>query len=203
MSDEKYKDLLSEIIERRLNGEPIMEIAGNLGVSRQYLYSLFATLPRDKDRKPKHSDFDIPTQARIVREYLSFMPSLLSFNCEGEERNKLIKTAVGSLAKKYGCTDKDILQVLYRMTSHHASVAFTPYYSNLYAWRSQNSVGLNELSEIAKVSSLKMREILRGWRHLPLDAAKRIKKASGLTITQIYSDLIELDRRAGGGAASE
>ena len=68
MSDEKYKDLLSEIIERRLNGEPIMEIAGNLGVSRQYLYSLFATLPRDKDRKPKHSDFDIPTHARIVRQ---------------------------------------------------------------------------------------------------------------------------------------
>lgn len=198
MSDAIYNDLLSEIIERRLTGESIMDIAGNLGVSRQYIYSLFTTLPRDKDRKPKHSSFSIAEQTAIVREYLNYMPTLLAFNCEGEARTALVNGTVQKLAQAHNCTEKEIMAVLHRMTSHHAAVAYTPYYSKLYAWRSQNSIGLGELSEIAKVSTARMREILRGWRHLPLDAAKRIKKASGLTIGEIYSDLIELDARERG-----
>ena len=59
-------------------------------------------------------------------------------------------------------------------------------------------VSLQNLVEAVGTYRAKMRAILRGWAHMPLDLAMRIREYSGLSITEIYSDLIELDKELNG-----
>ena len=55
-------------------------------------------------------------------------------------------------------------------------------------------VSLQNLVESVGTYRAKMQAILRGWEHMPLNLALRIRDYSGLSITEIYSDLIELDK---------
>ena len=46
--------------------------------------------------------------------------------------------------------------------------------------------------EVSKVQ--KMNHILKGLAHMPLETAMRVQEVSGLSLYEIYYDLIELDK---------
>lgn len=183
---------LDIIVERRLVGDPISEIAHDLGISRQYIYKLFENLPREKKHMKFTEEIPLDIEKAVVIDYITAIPPASYIKTNGLEQFE--SSYVARLAEKYDLAPSAVKSILYKMTEHHPMIVKSPYYTELFKWRSKNAVSLSRLAGYAGCSIPDMRDILRGWKHLSLTAARGIKKHSGLTISEIYSDLIRLDR---------
>lgn len=188
--DHQKVDLM---VERRMNGDSIQEIAADLGVSRQYIYRVFEPIPRRPDGFTESDLPDLPpaTECEVVQQYLRSIPAASYIRRHG--LNDFTEKTVKDLAGRYSCSEEQIMNALYKMRDHHPPIVPSPKYPALYRWRMEHSTTISEFAAIAGCSPLTMREILLGWKHLPLENALRIKEHTGLTIEQIYAGFLDSD----------
>ena len=196
MTNTNVPNKIDEIISGRLCGEPVTSIANRLGLSRQYIYTIIGRLPKGTFKVPKGYSLTREQEKNIVLDFLDRIPSASYIKKHGNE--ECSQAIVSNIAKTYGLSEKEVLAALHKVTDHHPTITESPFYSAIFKWRSEQAVSLTELAEYANCSVPKMRDILRGWYHLPLSAALGIKKHSGLTLSEIYSDLIRLDQNSEG-----
>ena len=101
------------------------------------------------------------------------------------------------MAADHNMTEEEIYVVLYRMTALHPAVAHFPYYSNIEKWKTRKIISLKNFAKAIRVPTQELNEILNGWRHMPLQTAQRIKEFSGLSLHEIYADLLEIEKESG------
>ena len=181
---------VSKIVYGRLTGEPVSEISKETGVSRQYIYNVISRLPKDNAEIPARPLFPVKLEYHLVMEYLQ--------RCSREMTEDEQQMLIENISRDYGLDAEPVYKTLCRLTVRHPSIEHYPYYSNIEKWERDHMVSLQNLVESIGTYRAKMRAILRGWEHMPLDLAVRIRDYSGLSITEIYSDLIELDKELSG-----
>lgn len=179
---------ISEIIRGRLTGKPVTKISQDTGVSRQYIYGILSRLPRDSAAIPERPAFPVEVQYDLVMEYLRRS----SGNMAAEEQKALAEKIAG----ERGLAPEAVYKTLCRLTSRHTAIAHYPYYSNIERWERDHMISLQSFIEGVGSYRAKLYGILRGWDHMPLELARRIQEYSGLSITEIYADLIALDKEA-------
>lgn len=186
---------ISEMVTRRLKGESVSDIANDLGVSRQYVYSVLSKIPKGDYASINVPRLPLSQERKIVMSYLELVPRPSYLKKYGSER--FLAESVRILSSDFSQPEEVIKATLYRVTAYHPSVADSPYYATLQKWRASNAVNLNELASYGGISVARMRDILRGWRHMPLSVALGISEHTGLTVEEIYGDLLKLDAKLG------
>lgn len=176
---------ISEIVRRRLIGEPVTKISQDTGISRQYVYGVLSRLPRDSAEIPERPLFPLNLQHDLVMEYLQRG----SRNMTAEEQKKL----ADQIADGKGLDPDAVYKTLCRLTTRHPTISHYPYYSNIEKWERDHMISLQNLVDAVGSYRAKLYGILHGWDHMPLELARRIQNYSGLSITEIYSDLIAID----------
>lgn len=186
-------DRVCEIVRRRLIGVPVAEIAQDLGISRQYIYNILSRLPKDETASTRAITLPVGKQYNIAVDYLNSFPFPQDVKNRGRE--KCIMESIALVAEKHHMDKETVYTVLCRITEYHPSVRHFPYYSSIERWKIQKSVSFKEFAAAVGCPQAMLKAILKCWYHMPLDLATRIKSFSGLSVTEIYSDLIEIDRR--------
>ena len=187
---------IQEIIRRRLLGEAVASIAADLGISRAYIYSILGYYPKNNKNSDLDSDLSPVDEYAIAMEYLTCYPAADVVKKHG--RQTVIENLVQAIAEERGLSKEQVYTVLYRMTTLHPAVAHFPYYSNIEKWKTRKIIPLKAFATAVKVPAQELNAILNGWKHMPLSLAKRIRSFSGLSLHEIYSDLLEIDRENGG-----
>lgn len=186
---------VQEIVRRRLGGEPVSLIAKDMGVSRTYIYSVLSLIPKEKDPREKaqeKTNYPNGKDLDIVMDYLVLHPPqhrMIEYGKTGTD-----ELVIQKIAQMHDLPAEQVSAALYRVTALHPMVEHYPLYSRIDQWKADNLVSMRELADTARISVQKMNLILKGLEHLPLETAKRIQKASGLSLYEIYYDLIELDK---------
>lgn len=188
---ETATERISEIVRRRLLGDPITEIAGDLGISRQYIYNVLSRLPKNDKAAKLDSSLSINEQFNIVIDYLDCFPFPQEIKKYGRE--KCEKEAIMAVADGHNLDYETVYNALCRMTDYHPSVRHYPYYTNIERWKIQKAVSFKDFSEAVRCPQATLNAILKCWKHMPFDLALKIKAFSGLSIEEIYSDLLKLD----------
>ena len=177
-----------------MKGEPVTAIAADMGLSRAYIYNILSRLPKAKDScdKKKTSSLLPSEELKIVMDYLEAYPSQKKVEELGKDRIDEILTR--TVAEMHDLPVDQVSDLLCRTTAHHPMVSHFPLYSSIEKWKTDNLITLRELANSAGMTVQGMNQILNGFRHMPLETARRIKKRSGLSLQEIYLDLLELDR---------
>ena len=187
---------IREIVHRRLRGDPVALISTDMGLSRTYIYSLLSRLPKTKNVNPAQykTSSEVPTaeEFQIVMDYLELYPSRKKVKELGKSRTDEIVTR--AVAEKHGISAVQVTKVLCRVTTPHPMVARFPLYSGVEKWKRDNFVTMQDLSASAGVTVKGLSRILNGLDHLPLGTARRIQMRSGLSLYEIYMDLLELEK---------
>lgn len=186
---------IQEIARRRLLGEAVASIAADLGISRAYIYTVLGKFPKGNSNEDLDSHLSPAKEFEVVMDYLNRYPAADVVRKYG--RSTVIKELVAALAEDHKLSEDEVYIVLYRMTALHPAVSHFPYYSNIEKWKTRKIIPLKTFAKEIKVPTQELNEILNGWRHMPLSTAERIKQFSGLTLHEIYSDLLEIDRENG------
>lgn len=161
-------------------------ISQDTGVSRQYIYGVLARLPRDDVEIPERPLFPVEVQCDLAMEYLRHC----SAGTDGEEQEKIIQ----KIAAERGFDPEAVRKTLCRLTFRHPTIGHYPCYSNIEKWERDHMVSMQSLIDAVGSYRAKFVRILRGWDHMPLDMARRIQEYSGLSITEIYADLIRFEK---------
>lgn len=189
---------VQEIVRRRLRGEPVAFISADMGISRTYIYSLLSKLPSedDTDREKETSNIKVPSEEnyRIVMDYLESYPSRKKALEFGKKRMDDLITHV--VAEMHNLPDARVSDILCHATAHHPMVCHFPLYSSIEKWKMENLVTMRDLSSSAGKTVMEMSNILNGLDHLPLETARKIQIISGLSIYEIYMDLLNLEKEA-------
>ena len=179
-----------EIVRLRLFGEPVSKIADDVHVSRQYIYIVLSKFPKKPDSSHiSATNLTASDELAIVIEYLHKLPTASSINKFGLDN--CAREAVSLVSASLDVPAEVVYETLYKMTSRHASIEVSPYYRKVDEWRKRNAISLRQFADMIGIPKQRLREILIGWRHLPLEAAQKLSDASGLSIEEIYSDIIE------------
>ena len=186
---------IQEIVRRRLRGDPVSLIAMDMGLSRTYIYNVLSRLPKADvpGRNESETASLLPSEEfRIVMDYLEAYPCQKKVNELGRDRIDQMLTEM--VAETHGLPVNKVSEVLCKTTAHHPMVSHFPLYSSIERWKTDNLVTMRELASSAGMTVQGMNQILNGFRHMPLKTAKRIKKRSGLSLYEIYLDLLKLDK---------
>ena len=162
------------------------KISQDTGVSRQYIYGVLSRLPKDNAEIPEQPLFPAEIQYDLVMEYLRHW----SAGADGEEQHELIRKIAG----KNDFDPEAVRKTLCRLTFRHPTIGHYPCYSNIEKWERDHLVSLQSLIDAVGSYRARFVRILLGWEHMPLDLARRIQEYTGLSITEIYADLIRLDK---------
>ena len=184
-----------EIVRRRLHGEPVASIATDMGLSRTYIYNILSRLPkaRESSMREKERLFIPPSEEfQLVMDYLETYPSQKKVEEFGKDRIDEMLTEMD--AEKHGLSADQVSELLRRTTAHHPMVSHFPLYSSIERWKTDNLITMRELASSAGMSVQGMNQVLNGFRHMSLETARRIQKKSGLSLYEIYLDLLELDK---------
>ena len=194
MRNDKGIEKISEIISRRLDGEAITKIANDLGVSRQYIHSIISCFPKGDFQFSNGLEFNLERKElfhKIALEYFFLLPSRLVIKRDGLD--KYSDEAIHLVSLKNNIDEAQIRDIFYRISNHHPPIHDTPYYRNIVDWQKYNGIGLLNLSNMTNIPSGALHSIFKGWTHMPLRTARKIQRCSGLTIAEIYSDLLKID----------
>lgn len=187
---------IREIVRRRLRGEPISLISADMGLSRTYIYSLLARLPKEKGagQEKNKTSSPVPTteEFQVVMDYLERYPSRKQVKENGKKRTDEI--VIHDVAEKHELSEDQVRAILCRVTTLHPMVSRFPLYSGVEKWKRDNLVTMQDLSSAAGVTVQGLSRILNGLDHLPLETARRIQTRSGLSLYEIYMDLLELEK---------
>ena len=186
---------IKEIVRRRLHGEPVASIATDMGLSRTYIYNILSRLPkaRESSMREKERLFIPPSEEfQLVMDYLEAYPSQKKVEEFGKDRIDEMLTEM--VAEKHGLSADQVSELLRRTTAHHPMVSHFPLYSSIERWKTDNLITMRELASSAGMSVQGMNQVLNGFRHMSLETARRIQKKSGLSLYEIYLDLLELDK---------
>ena len=162
------------------------KISQDTGVSRQYIYGVLSRLPKDNAEIPEQPLFPAEIQYDLVMAYLRHC----SAGADGEEQHELIRKIAG----ENDFDPEAVRKTLCRLTFRHPTIGHYPCYSNIEKWERDHLVSLQSLIDAVGSYRARFVRILRGWEHMPLDLARRIQEYTGLSITEIYADLIQLDK---------
>jgi len=190
----KY-DRTREIIRRRLRGEPVALISADMGLSRTYIYSLLSKLPkREKMEKnaAESKNVSMAEEFQIVMDYLERYPTRKKVMEFG--KNRIETLTIHSVAETHGLSEGQVTEILCRTTALHPMVSYYPLYRCIEKWKRDNLISMRDLASIAGVTAQEMGNILNGLAHMPLKTARRIQKKSGLRISEIYMNLLEIDK---------
>ena len=194
MSKFSRPERVLEIVRRRLGGEPVSLIAEDMGVSRTYIYSVLSQMPKEKKppgKEKKKANFSGSQDLEIVMDYLALNPSqrrMTEFGKTGTD-----ELVIQRIALMHDLPEEQISEILYRVAARHPMVAHFPLYSRIDQWKTDNLISMRELADITHTPVQKMNHILKGLAHMPLETAMRVQDVSGLSLYEIYYDLIELD----------
>ncbi len=179
-------DKILEIVARRLRGEPVMNISRDIGVSRQYIYRIFGRLPKGHATVVHSLQIDMETQEEIVMTYLSKVPAKRGENKRPDEQRW--RAAISSTAEELGVCEKEVSEVLAKMTEHHPCVVHSGCHATLQQWREEYAVSLADIAAIVGCSQSKMREILRGKSRLTKGMARKISNKSGIEVNVLLAE---------------
>jgi len=195
MANYSNSNKIQEIIRRRLSGEPVTLIAADMGLSRTYIYNVLSRLPKTRElskNEMRDQSIQPSEEIRLVMDYLEAYPSKKKVKELGKDRIDEMLTEM--VAEKHGLPIDQVTELLYRTTAHHPMVSHFPLYSSIERWKTENLITMRELASSAGMSAQGMNQILNGFQHMPLETARRIQKKSGLSLYEIYLDLLELDK---------
>lgn len=186
---------IKEIVCRRLHGEPVASIAADMGLSRTYIYNVLSRLPKTRElskNEMRDQSIQPSEEIRLVMDYLEAYPTQKKVKEFGKDRIDEMLTEM--VAEKHGLPVDQVLELLCRTTAHHPMVSHFPLYSSIERWKTDNLITMRELASSAGMSVQGMNQVLNGFRHMSLETARRIQKKSGLSLYEIYLDLLELDK---------
>ena len=190
---------IREIIRKRLRGEPIASISAEMGISRSYIYSLLSRLPKTENLgKPKAETYPViqfSKEIQIVMDYLEYYPSQKKREEYGKK--SVDEIVIRTVADMHNLPEEQVTDILCRVTDLHPMISHFPLYSNIEKWKTNNLITMRQLADAAGISIQGMNRILSGMNHMPLETARKIQRKSGLSLYEIYSDLIEQDKRFG------
>ena len=192
-------DNIQQIIRKRLLGLPVATIAKEQGVSKTYVYNVLNKLPKGESVARIDTTISPDTEFRLIMDYLHCYPPAQVVREHTKEfvENELIK----AIAEQYKIGTNEVSMVLYRLTSLHPPVCKFPYYSNIERWKTREIISFRDFAGSVGLTVQELKEILQGWKHMPLNTAKKIRDFTGLTLYEIYFDLLELDREERGRRA--
>ncbi len=194
----KYRnpEQIEEIVRRRLRGEPISLVSADMGLSSAYIYSLLSKLPKIRSECPKKSkptDKFLPEEEfRIVIDYLEHYPSQKRVAELGKDRTDEI--VMQAVAEMHGLSVEQVSDTLFYVSMLHPKVTRFPLYSRIEKWKNDNLITMRELSELVGTTPQSISKILNGLEHMPLEIAQRIQAKSGLSLYEIYMDLLEPEK---------
>lgn len=195
MPNQGKSERIQEIVRRRLYGEPVSSIASDIGISRAYIYSVLSLIPKAKETETSVAErisVSPREQLEIVMDYLSIYPSRQITKELGREQ--MDEAVIEKVAEMHNVPVLQVKAALHRVTAPHPMVSSFPLYSRIGKWKKDNLITMRELAQYAEVPVQRMNLILNGMAHMPLETAMRIQLKSGLSIYDIYYDLIEIER---------
>ena len=195
MANYRNHDRIREIVQRRLRGEPVAIISADMGISRTYIYSLLSKLPKGEKTEKNAAgskNISMAEELQIVMDYLECYPSRKKVMEFGKSRIERI--IIQSVAETHGLSEEKVTEVLCQTTALHPMVSYYPLYRCIEKWKRDNLISMRELAGIAGMTVQEMSNILNGLSHMPLKAARRIQRRSGLRISEIYMDLLEIEK---------
>ena len=176
------------VMERLSKGEPISHISREEGVPMSYIRNFFRKAPHTRRREEADAPLFSKWLLNIRLYYYATSPR--PDNCEKQDYEKLAALAIQDLSKSSKLSEAECLDIFNRAAERSPKIEKTPFYSSIQKWREEHSVSLRTLASHGNCTVKRMKYILRGWSHMPLDVALKISQCSGLTIAEIYSDLL-------------
>ena len=177
-----------EILQMRLSGHSIVEIANKFGVSRQTIYELISNLPRRKDfpNGDKLKDMEIPDDLAI------------QVCIQALDRDDV------TLISKVNDISRDVIyECFFRVTDRSRSYSSSgkncryPGFKNVTAWRRAKNMSLTEMAEKIgkkwKVSYVNLADYFYLMYHMPYEVAESICDITGMTMTEMVSSLFQPD----------
>ena len=186
---------VAEIVRSRLMGNSVAKIAEDLGVSRQYVYNVLDRLPRNNHlslaQRTREPALTAVEEYNVVMEYLSRIPATQGY--KGKFEPDGVETAVKETAASMGIDRELIYKTLWRVTSYHPTVFDYPYYSNIERWKKRRLIPMQSFARQTGYSNTRLNAVLKCWEHMPLSMAEKIRDVTGLSLREIYQDLLILD----------
>ena len=146
---------------------------------------------REHTRRREEADVPLFSKWLLNIHLYNYATSPRPDNCEKQEYEQLAALAIQDLSKSSKLSEAECIEILNRAAECNPKIEKTPFYSSIQKWREKNAVSLRTLASHGNCTIKQMKYILRGWSHMPLDVALRISQCSGLTIAEIYSDLLQ------------
>lgn len=188
------------VIRARLEGVPVKTIANNLGISRSYVYAILGVLPKSDGSEILDTHLPLDKQYEVAAAYVSKYSQWQKNRKKGQTQKDEVEIAlIEEVSNELQVPKEEIYAVLYRMTTLHPSALEFPLYSNIEKWKTRKILSVRGISKCIGIPTQELTEILHGWRHLPLKYAQKLKRVSGLTIREIYADLLRIDEEEGRG----
>lgn len=186
---------VAEIVRSRLMGNSVAKIAEDIGVSRQYVYNVLDRLPRNDNlslvQRTGEPALTAAEEFNVVMEYLDRIPASQGYKGKFEPAG--VDAAVKETAASLGLDRELIYKTLWRVTSYHPAVFDYPYYSNIERWKKRRLIPMQSFARQTGYSNAKLNAVLKCWEHMPLSMAEKIRDVTGLSINEIYQDLLILD----------
>lgn len=171
------------MVEERLKGTPVVDIAHTLGISRAYVYKVLEGFPRGK---PDHSQFlGAEKEAAVAVDYLNLLPGQSVLDRNGIE--PYVATIVSQIAKLHDLTEAQVYNILYKVTCRHPAISPSPMYPNIERWRKRAAMDQRKLASQCGVSLLTVMDALQGKRELPEKMLQYIQAHSELSLDEILS----------------
>ena len=164
----------------KLRGFSGPRIAEELGRSRQTIYGYLNTLPP----QGKISSLQTAISCDVDEETACQMFHLYN---QG-------KTVV-EICEELSCTEDEIINVFTFIKAQHrngiSGSKYKCWHPTVRDWIEQTGTTYKDFSDKLGIYSETLWSMLYGKRYLTLDIAKKIKRITGLTIKEIYSEFYE------------
>lgn len=161
------------ILELRMSSKSGRHIAKVLGVSHTTVYDFLSTLPQaDLGKEPK-CIYDRETVMSIFKLYVE----------EDKEPRQI--------AKMLGLRQPDVVS-LFAFVRQFKRTARSEVYPNVAAWMNRCGCTIQQMADKLEIDYGELSKILAGKEHMRLNLAEKIKRLTGLTITEIYQVQMQL-----------
>lgn len=181
-----------KILEWRLRGEKINVIADRLHLSKQSIHQRMKLFPSPKGIITK-TPFTFEQEYAMVVTYFGMIENKSKFR--NGNRDVLAKQLILQMHqmdefKNYDV--RDIYNTLSRMATHRPQTNIDQYvfYPNINQWCILYGLSLADLCRITGEKQAVVKDTLAGVEHMSLSMAKKIKKASNMSLYDIYYPIV-------------
>lgn len=161
------------ICKQRLQGISIIEISDSLNLSRQCIYNVLKKFPKDTAETPCYA---MPYESAV---------EACDLFLHGQ--------SVPQIAETIGEPENDIYSVFYALTAKRVRTPTNTGkgYPAIIDWLKSHGGSTDILAGICQLQREQLWKMLSGRVFMPYDVAIKIKDYTGLTLNEIYDNVLE------------